>query len=90
MTFVNHNTTGKFSNFENTMRALVLTFRGEEGPTPREQRVFAGVAAVCVGAFACFALKVHQDRAANAANAALQGVGGNPIALMSAHQQKER
>ena len=89
MTFVNHNTTGKFSNFENTMRALVLTFRGEDGPTPREQRVFAGVAAVCVGAFACFALKVHQDRAANA-NAALQGVGGNLIALVSAHQQNER
>jgi hypothetical protein len=89
MTFVNNNTTGRFSNLENTMRALVLTFRGEERPTPREQRIFAGVAAVSFAAFACFTLKVHQDRAANA-NAALQGVGGNPIALVSASQQKGR
>ena len=58
-------------------------------PTLREQRIFFGVAAVSFAAFACFTLKVHQDRAANA-NAALQGVGGNPTAIVSAHQQKER
>jgi hypothetical protein len=40
-------------------------------------------------ALSVFALKVHQDRAANA-NAALQGVGGNPIALVSEHYQNRR
>jgi len=89
MAFANNNTTGRFSNLENTMRALVLTFRGEERPTPREQKIFACFVVASFAALSVFALKVHQDRAANA-NAALQGVGGNPIALVSASQQKGR
>jgi hypothetical protein len=89
MTFVNNNTTGRFSNLENTMRALVLTFRGEERPTPREQRIFAGVVVASFAALSVFALKVHQGRAANT-NAALQDVDKNPIALVSEHYQNRR
>jgi hypothetical protein len=87
MAFVNNNTTGRFSNLEKTMRALVLTFRGEERPTPRQQRIFFGVAAVSFAALGFLASRVHQDRAANAA---LQGVDRNPIALVSASHQNGR
>jgi hypothetical protein len=58
-------------------------------PTPREQKIFACFVVASFAALSVFALKVHKDRAANA-NAALQGVGGNPTAIVSAHQQKER
>ncbi len=74
---------------EQVEQELGLTDRGNDTPTPREQRIFFGVAAVSFVAFACFAVKVHKDRAANA-NAALQGVDRNPIALVSEHYQNRR
>jgi hypothetical protein len=68
------------------MRALVLTFRGEERPTPREQKIFACFIVSSFAALSVFALKVHQGRAANT-NAALQDVDRNLIALVSASHQ---